>query len=160
MGFVFKYWRFGAAILTVGILLWYRHSVYENGRKAGEASITADWKADTARRDKVDSDIREAERLRQASIASANQESLSNVNKQLIAIASDRDSLSRMYLQTRDQVRSLSSSQATSQLGVDVAAGIASRAAELEKAFDAYDAACQRDAVRFAGLQAELRPQL
>jgi len=160
MAFVLKYWRFGVAILMAGILLWYRHSVYENGRKVGEASIMAEWKADTARRDKVDSDAREAERLRLASIASANQESLSNVNKQLIAIASDRDSLSRMYLQARDQVRSLSSSQATSQLGVDVAAGIASRASELEKAFDAYDAACQRDAVRFAGLQAELRPQL
>lgn len=158
--FILKYRKLLAYGLSLLLILFLAYRLHHSGVKSGRAEVQAKWDADTAKRDKVAAD----EIAKQAADAEAtrkhNDEVLKNANAQLLAIAADRDSLGRMYLQASDQVRRLASGQATDKLGLDVASGIASRSAALEAAFDSYDRACQRDAVRFSALQDEIREQL
>lgn len=145
------------AIIAMSVLAYRLHHA---GVKAGRAQIQALWDADTAKRDRVEADEIARQRASAEATRASNEQRLKDANAQLLAIAADRDSLGRMYLQASGEVRRLASSAATSQRGADVGAGIAARSAALEEAFDAYDRACQRDAVRFKALQDEIRPQL
>lgn len=147
-----------AAIVGAGLYL--RHS----GKVAGMAQVQALWDADTAARDKATAEaIAEVSKREIAALAN-NAEVLEDANAKLAAIAADRDSLYGMLQRARGEVRSLAAAEATGRLGLDVATGIAARASEAEAAirvqWDRYDAACQRDGVRFQALQDQLRPQI
>jgi hypothetical protein len=132
--------------------------IHHAGYKAGVAEITAKWQTDTAKRDKADADERAREQKRYDDAVTHGSEVLKDANEKLLAIAADRDSLGGMLRRAQDGLRRAEAAAHTNQLGADVVAGIASRASELEAAFDNYDRACQRDAVRFHALQEQVRP--
>ena len=118
------------------------------------------WQADVEARDLAAATaIAAMDSARTAALLN-NQEILRETNEKLAAVASDRDSLADRVRRAADEVRSLAAAAATSQRGADVAAGIAARQAALDAAYDAYDRACQRDAVRFDALQREIKAQL
>jgi hypothetical protein len=152
---------YGLAVAAlIGGLLWYRASLIADGRRQGEAKVTAMWRADTAARqaatDKAVAEARAAEEAAKAN----NTEVMRDANEKLVAIAADRDSLDGLLRAAEDRVRRLAAAQATGQRGIDVATGIAARAAEIDRLRDEYDKACRRDAVRFEGLQREVAKQL
>jgi DNA anti-recombination protein RmuC len=153
-----------AGLALVSGVLWFSHVRYKAGEAAGTAKVTEQWQADTKARDAADAAIRAQNAAAVEAARQTNQEALADANTQLQAIAADRDSLARRMSDTANRVRTLASAAATSQLGTDVAAGIARRAEEayrgIEERWDAYDKSCQRDAVRFSALQDQIRPQL
>lgn len=164
-------WRFRYVIagLALAAVVWWQVTAYgARERKAGEAAgrsaVEVLWQADTAARDAADAKIAADTAARLEAARVTNQEVLADANSQLIAIAADRDSLARRMSDSQNRIRALAASAATSQLGTDVAAGIARAAEEarrsIEERYDAYDKSCQRDAVRFSALQEQLRPQL
>lgn len=153
----------GYAVAAIAIAWFARGRIDAYGdrrERAGEARIQAKWDADTQARqaatDKAIADAKAAEEQAKTN----NAEVLKDANEKLVAIAADRDSLSGLLRQARDQVRAIAASAATSQLGADVAAGIARRQGEIDAAHDEYDTKCRRDAVRFGALQDQIRGQL
>lgn len=160
LSILWRYRKLAGAILAIIAISVLAYRLHHAGVKAGRAEIQAKWDADTAHRDKVSAEAIAKEAAKAEAARKRNDEVMRNVNAQLLAIAADRDSLGRMYLQASGEVRRLAASQATDKLGLVVTTGIAARSAALEEAFDAYDRACQRDAVRFKALQDEIRPQL
>lgn len=149
-----------AVLLVLSLFFAYRHSLIKMGRDEGRAEVQALWQKDKAAwiatNEKIEADAKaqiEATRAK-------NVEVLKNANEQLLAIAADRDSLSGMLRDASDRIRRLASSAATSQRGADVAAGIAARQREIDEAYDAYDKACRRDAVRFQKLQQQIGQQM
>lgn len=164
-------WKFRYLIggIALAAVVWWQVTAYgARERKAGEAAgrsaVEVLWQADTAARDAADAKIAADTAARLEAARVTNQEVLADANSQLIAIAVDRDSLARRMRDYQDRLRSLAASAATSQLGTDVAAGIARAAEEarrsIEERYDAYDRACRNDAVRFTALQDQIRPWL
>lgn len=158
--FLLKHWRIGLGAALLAGLLWGIYSYGNKRESAGRAAVEALWKADTVAREKAtDEAIAKAEADKAAALAN-NVKVTEDANQALRAIAADRDSLAERLRAYQNSLRSLSARQATDQRGLDVAAGIASRAAEADRLYDEYDTACRNDAVRFKALQDELRPQL
>lgn len=160
-------WRYrraiGIALAVLGLIagfLLYRHSLIERGREEGKAEVQVLWDADTIARDKATADaIAKAEADKAAAIAN-NAKELEDAYTKLDAVAADRDNVDGLLKRARDQVRALAASQATGQRGIDAFAGIAARAAEVDRRLADYDQSCQRDAIRFQALQDQIRPQL
>jgi len=160
-------WRYrklaGYALAAVAAvwLIWAQIAAYGSRREdAGRAAVQELWEADTAARQKTtDKAIADA-KAREDAAKAANVEILQDANEKLTAIAADRTSLSGLLRAARDQVRSLTSAEATDITLADVAARVAARQREIDAAYDAYDSACRRDAVRLGALQAEIRPQM
>jgi hypothetical protein len=149
-----------AVVLLVGLFLAYRHSLIEMGDKRGAARIQALWDRDTAKRDTLEAKLIADAKARQAATEANNAKVLQDATQALVSIADQRDDTERLLQSARDQVRSLSASQATSQRGADVAARIAASAAEVDRRLADYDAACSRDSVRLKALQDQIRGQL
>ena len=149
-----------AATLVAGLLLAYRHSLIVDGRRQGEAKIQALWDQDKTAWLATNAKIEADAKAQLEATKAKNVEVLKDANEQLLAIAADRDSLSGMLRDASDRIRRLASSAATSQRGADVAAGIAARQREIDEAYDAYDKACRRDAVRFQKLQQQISEQM
>ncbi len=151
------------AALSGGVA-WFSHVRYEAGEDAGKAKVQALWDADKKALSETNAKILAEAAAREKAAQVKNTEVLRDTNAQLVAIAADRDSLADRMRDYQDRIRRLAASAATSERGVDVAAGIASRAQEAERAvrqqYDRYDVSCQRDAVRFQALQDQIRPQL
>ena len=155
-----RLWPVAAGAVLLAAILWGIHSYGNKREAAGRAAVQALWQADTAKRDETDRLAREQAAADIARALANNVKVTEDANQALRAIAADRDSLADRLRAYQNGLRALSARQATDQRGLDVAAGIASRAAEADRLYDAYDHACRNDAVRFKALQDELRPQL
>ena len=157
MAFLLRYWKHLAAALVVVLVLGYTH---HKGYEAGKAVVTAEWAEDMANRNKVDQKLA-LENAEKLAAAEARNEAIKNAkDKELASIAADRVSLAGRVRDYEDRLRALSSAQATDKLGLAVIAGIAERQKELDRRYDEYDKACQRDAVRFSALQEEVKGQM
>jgi hypothetical protein len=153
-------WQAWAGLAVVAVFMWHGHSRYQAGLKQGRAEITAQWQADTAKRDKADADAVEADRKRKQDAQDHNDQVEKQHADDLAAISADRDGLVRLLRQADDQVRALTAGKATDQLGIAVARQIASRAEETYRLLGNYDAACRADASQLDALIAEIKPQL
>jgi len=157
-------YKLGAIALLVLAAAWWLHSYGSKcraeGEASGEARITLQWQADTAARDKATADAIAAAQKRAENAKKHNDEVLTDANAKLAAIDADRTSLSGLLHHANDQIHRLTAGQASDRLGLDVLTGIAARTAEVDRRYDEYDRACQRDAVRFGALQDQLREQL
>lgn len=152
-----RFWKpLAGAIVLVGIL-W---AVHHHGHNAGKATVQAAWDKDLAARKEADARVVQA----QAQLESANRARNEVIEREykdkLAAIAADRDSIAGRVRDYENRLRSIAAARATDQRGLDAIAGIAARQREMDQAFDAYDRACRRDAVRFKALQDEIRPLL
>lgn len=157
-------WKLVGAGVVV-LLLWWQVYAYaerkaERRADARESEIRELWRVDTLKRDKATADAIAIEVARAEAQRLENAKELEDAHKQLAAIAADRDSVDSLLRRARDQVRALAASAATGERGLDALTGIAARAEALDRRLADYDAACQRDAVRFEALQNQLRPQL
>jgi hypothetical protein len=153
-------WQAWAGLAVVAVFMWHGHSRYQAGLKQGRAEITAQWQADTAKRDKADADAVEADRKRKQDAQDHNDQVEKQHADDLAAISADRDGLVRLLRRADDQVRALTAGKATDQLGIAVARQIASRAEETYRLLGNYDAACRADASQLDALIAEIKPQL
>lgn len=148
-----------AAALVIGALT-YRHHLIAAGEDTGRAQIRALWQADTRARDLVTAEAIANAKARETAAIANNTEVLRDYNQKLVEIAADNTSLAGRVRDYQNRLRNAAAGQATDQLGIAVASGIASRAAELDAAYDRYDKACQRDATKLDKLIAEVKPQL
>lgn len=152
-----RFWKpLAGAIVLVGVL-W---AVHHHGYSSGKERIQSAWDKDRAARKEADASAVQAQAQLEAANRARNEVIESEYQSKLAAIAADRDSIAGRVREFESRLRSLSAAQATSQRGLDVAAGIAARQRELDQAFNAYDRACRNDAVRFKALQDEVRPLL
>jgi hypothetical protein len=155
-----KYWRYAAGALLLAAVWFAIHHYGHTRYVAGKAEMKALWVKDNAARDRADADRVAADLKHQADNQQSNERRLDDANKDLVAIAGERDGVERLLNNARNQIRSLAASEATSQLGTAIATGIAARAAEVDRRLADYDSACRRDAVRFTALQDQIRGQL
>jgi hypothetical protein len=152
---------YGLAALAVAWALWAAIDGYGDRRASAEkAAVMARWAADKAAvKAAADAQI-EAAAQQELEAHLHNNEVLADANAKLLAIAADRDSLAARLRDNENRLRRGEMSRATDQRGLDALAGVAARAAEIDRLYDAYDRACRSDAVRFQALQDELRPQI
>lgn len=155
-----KYWRYiaGAALLAAFVLAIHRYGTVRY--KAGKAAVTLQWQADTSARNLATAEAIANAKSRETAAIANNTEVLRDYNQKLVEIAADNTSLAGRVRDYQNRLRNAAAGQATDQLGIAVASGIASRAAELDAAYDRYDKACQRDATKLDKLIAEVKPQL
>jgi hypothetical protein len=155
-----RFWKpiAGAAILA--LIAWQIHAYGERREQEGRDAVKALWAADTAARDKAASDAIAAANAAAEAQRKQNEVIESEYQARLASIAADRDSVERMLREARDQVRRLAAAEASGQRGLDALAGIARRAAEVDRRLADYDAACRRDATRLDALQRQIRPQM
>lgn len=156
-------WRFRAWIAGAALLAAFALAIHHYGAaryKAGKAAVTLQWQADTSARNLATAEAIANAKARETAAIANNTEVLREYNQKLVDIAADNSSLAGRVRDYQDHLRRLSAGQATDQLGIAVASGIASRAAELDAAYDRYDKACQRDAAKLDKLIAEVKPQL
>jgi hypothetical protein len=158
--FLFKYWRIGAAVALLAAIGLAIHHYGATRYKAGKAAVMLQWQADTAARDLVTAEAIANAKARETAAIANNTEVLRDYNQKLVEIAADNTSLAGRVRDYQNRLRDAAASQATDQLGIAVASGIASRAAELDAAYDRYDKACQRDALKLDKLIAEVTQQL
>jgi hypothetical protein len=152
--------RIALPVAVVALAWWQVTSYAERRADAREAEIRALWEADAAKRDKVAAEANAKAEADKAAQLAANAKEMDDARKELAAIAADRDTVDGLLRRARDQVRALAASAATGERGLDALAGIAARAAEVDRRLADYDAACRRDSVRFAALQEQIRGQL
>lgn len=160
MTFLLRFWKPLAGAAVLALIAWQIHAYGERREQEGRDAVQALWAADTLARDKAASDAIAAARAAQEAQRKQNEVIESEYQARLASIAADRDSVERMLREARDQVRSLAAAEATGQRGLDALAGIAARAAEVDRRLVEYDAACRADAVRLQALQDQIRPQL
>jgi hypothetical protein len=161
-------WKLIARIavpVLVLLVAWWQLVSFGNrreaeGLKAGKAEVQALWDADKAAWLAVNDKLKADNLARELAAQSNNAKVIEHANAELAAIAADRDSLSGLLREAENRVRRLASGQATDRLGLAVASGIASRAAEIDRLRDEYDRACRRDAVRMQALQEQVRGQM
>jgi hypothetical protein len=155
-----RFWKpiAGAAILA--LIAWQIHSYGDRREQEGRAAVQALWDADVQARDEATAKAIAAHAAAEEAQRKQNEVIESEYQARLASIAADRDSVERMLREARDQVRSLAAAEATGQRGLDALAGIARRAAEVDRRLADYDAACRRDATRLDALQRQIRPQM
>lgn len=153
-------WRLIGAVALVLLVWWQIHAYAERKADAREAEIRALWEADTAKRDKVAADANAKAEADKAAQLAANAKEMEDARKELAAIAADRDTVDGLLRRARSEVSRFAASAATGERGLDALAGIAARAAEVDRRLVEYDASCRRDAVRFGALQEQVRGQL
>lgn len=124
------------------------------------AKVRALWDIDRAGWLAENERIKADNAAREKAATANNIEVMQDANIQLVAIAADRDSLAGRVREYQDRIRRLAAAEATDHAVAAQFAGVASSQREVDEAFDQYDAACRRDAVRFSALQAEVRQQL
>jgi hypothetical protein len=157
---ILRFWKpaLGAA---AALAAWAAIHAYGDRREdAGRAAVKALWEADVEARDRAALEAISAARTAEEAQRKANEVIESEYQARLSSIASDRDSVERLLREARDQVRRLAAAESTGQRGLDALAGIARRAAEVDRRLVEYDAACRADAVRLQALQDQIRPQL
>lgn len=157
LAILLRFWKPIAGAAVVALVLW---AIHHHGYNSGRERVQAAWDKDLAARKEADARVVQA----QAQLESANRARNEVIEREykdkLAAIAADRDSIAGRVREYESRLRSLAAAQATGQRGLDAIAGIAARQREMDQAFDAYDRACRRDAVRFKALQDEIRPLL
>lgn len=152
-----RYWKPLAGALVLGLACW---AIHHHGYNAGKERIQAAWDKDTAARAVVVAKVAAQQAEIEAATRSRNEVIEREYKDKLAAIAADRDSVAGRLREYESRLRSLAAAQATDKRGLAVAAGIAARQREMDQAFDAYDSACRRDALKLEKLQDEVRPQL
>jgi signal transduction histidine kinase len=155
-----KYRRYiGIAAAVIG-LWWLVAAVLKDRYEAGQAETQARWDLDTAARERAVTEALMRSQADRDAAARRNQE-VDNAKDALLAtVTRERDDFERLLNASRSQVYRLAASAATDQRGLDALAGIAERAAEVDRRLTDYDSACRRDAIRFQSLIDQLRPQL
>jgi len=154
----------GAAILIVLIALgfWSYRVVHDDGKAEGLAEKQVEFdQYKIAVQKAADAQIAQATAERDAAIQS-NEVITRDLQAQLSATQSNADSLLK---RVRDYEASLAAYRSTvpkaaGQPGTAAPGGESEGAASLDRRIAAYDAACQRDAIRLDKLIAEISPQL
>lgn len=160
MTFLLRFWKPLAGAGLLALIAWQIHAYGERREQDGRAAVQALWEADSAARQSATDKAIAAAAAAQEAQRQHNEVIEREYQEQLAGIAADRDGVYRLLQQARGEVRRLAASEATGQRGLDALAGIAARAAEVDRRLADYDAACQRDAVRLEALQRQVRPQL
>jgi hypothetical protein len=149
----------GLVALYVLYAMWHAH-VFTLGELKERAAWTVRWEA----RDKADADAIAAEKEHQRAEREANDkrnaQTLRDYNAQLLAIANDRDSLARRLreYETRLDAPGGAVPEAQGGPGATDGGGVAAGTLSADAALDAYDKACQRDAVKLNRLTEEVLP--
>jgi hypothetical protein len=152
--------RIAVPVLVLLVAWWSIRSYADRVADAREGEIRALWEADTAARDKVAADAIAKAAAREIAALERNRDIEADYIAKLAAADAGRDDTLRLLQRARDQVRAIAASEATGQRGLDALAGIAARAAEVDRRLADYDRACRADAVRLQALQDQIRPQL
>jgi biopolymer transport protein ExbB/TolQ len=160
MTFLLRFWKPLAGAAVLALIAWQIHAYGERREQDGRAAVQALWDADTKARDEATAKAIAAQAAAAEAQRKANEEIERDYEAKLAGVAADRDGVERMLREARDQVRRLAASAATGERGIDALAGIAARAAEVDRRLVEYDAACRADAVRLQALQDQIRPQL
>lgn len=155
-----RFWKPLAGAGLLALIAWQIHAYGERREQEGRDAVMALWAADTLERDKAASDAIAAARAAQEAQRKHNEVIESEYQARLASIAADRDGVERLLREARDQIHRLAAAESTGQRGLDALAGIARRAAEVDRRLVEYDAACRADAVRLQALQDQIRPQL
>ncbi len=149
-----------AAIAIIG-LAWWRIEAYGDAReKAGKDEVQALWDADVAARDKATADAIAAQKAREEAQRASNEVTIRDYTQKLLAIAADRDSLSRRLHDYQDRLRSLAAAQAGGASGTADPGPVASSPTEADRRTDELDAACRADAEQLNALIQVVREQM
>jgi hypothetical protein len=152
--------RIAVPVLVLLVAVWQVRAYADRVADGREAEIRALWEADTAARDLAAVQAVAAATALAKAALERNRDIEADYLAKLAAADAGRDDTLRLLQRARDQVRAIAGREATGQRGLDALAGVAARAAEVDRRLAEYDASCRRDAVRLAALQAEIRPQL
>jgi hypothetical protein len=159
-------WQAWAGLAVVAVFMWHGHSRYQAGLKQGRAEITAQWQADTAKRDKADADAIAAAQKREQDAIKHNAEVENDYLSKLDAIERSRDQYVGLLQRARDQVRASASHEATS-LTIAAQASEAGRAERIKRSLERVERATERivpestaTADQLDALIAEIKPQL
>lgn len=154
------YMRIGAALAVLGLLLWVRHAIYQDGYDDGSKHVQTQFDAYRGKIIRLTAE-RKAENAATLAATEARNEAIAHGYQQALnAIAADRDSLARRL--RNSQARSCSPILPTPEniTGAADASTIPPSEAEFDRLYDEYDRQCRADAAQLDALIMELSPQL
>ena len=135
-----KYWKVGAGLILVVLLIagyaYWHHQVYQSGVDAKQL----EWDADNAKRDAA-----------QAAKDAQNVEVIRGYDKKLQVIAADRNSLAKRLHDY--QISALQGARGSVETGPQ-----SGGQATVDGRLDAYDAACRADAAQLDALIEAIQP--
>ncbi len=146
--------------VIVGFLVWtglIGGGSYFYGHHNGANSIQTKWDADRLATANEVARLTLETAAKEAKARAINAKERKNREQTIADINADRDSLSQRLRDYEAEILRASGGEIAGGLGPDAIARIASGQAEVARRYDDYDKACQRDAVRFADVQAVIR---
>ena len=163
--FLLKYWKYLVSLLVLGAM-FYMGAHWQGGRDATKAAVIAAAQAqrDAAAATAFELEVKKVQAAEQAA-TEANRRIYADLEPKLAAATASSNDFARRL---RDAIAAESDSGPVPQGTGHVVPIDSSResgsagavAGPIERATADYDAACQRDALRFSALQAEVQAQL
>lgn len=147
------------ALAAVGGYVYWHHKVYDKGHTAGAQSVQVVFDEYRGKITSITEQRKAENAVKLATITATNEAALNAYQTQLSAIADDRDSLARR-LRNHAGACSAILPAVEDQSGTADASTFPGGAQTLDEFLDAYDRACQQDAVQLDALLAQIKPQL
>lgn len=154
------YLRIGAALAVLGLLLWARHAIFQDGYDEGAAHVQAQFNEYRGTIQRITQQRETENAIKAAEVKATNEATLHAYQNQLAAIANDRDSLAKRLREHQVRTSGATVSAAISEPGATEPSPQPSGLSEVDRSLDEFKSACLADAAQLDALIGQIKHQL